>query len=234
MNFFTKPCVTINTILTFGESHLKEAIRYSSSALMAIVMVLITFLTMTWLIASPKYSKFEDYEPIKFTKVADMEKTQPDKPEPPKTPPKQEKTVQPPAAPSIDLTEILEPTPGPRIINGIANPEFSDSSIYAKPNILAPDNTPGSYQGLIVLLPIMPQYPIKQLNNKTEGWVKVEFLVNELGQATQIKVIDAQPKRVFNQATIRAIRKSKFKPLVINGKAVSQTAVQTIEFKLQD
>ncbi|MCF6319767.1 MAG: TonB family protein [Proteobacteria bacterium] len=211
---------------------MRETIRYSSSALIAVVMVLTTFLAMTWLIASPKYNKSMDFDPIEFTKVADMEKTQPDKPEPPKTLPKQQKVEQPPALPKIDITSQVDPDTDAEIPTGIALPKFADFSKFSKP-IMSPNGNPTeANQDLIVLLPVMPQYPIKQLNNKVEGWVKVEFVVNELGNTTQIKVIDANPKRVFNQATIRAIRKSKFKPLRIDGKAVSQTAVQVIEFKL--
>ncbi len=197
-------------------------------------MVLSTFLAMTWLISSPKYNKSLDFESIEFTKVADMEKTQPDKPEPPKTLPKQEKVEQPPALPKIDITSQINPDTDVQVPTGIAPPKFSDFSKFSKPNMSPEGNPTEANQDLIVLLPVMPQYPIKQLNNKVEGWVKVQFVVNELGNATQIKVIEAKPKRVFNQATIRAIRKSKFKPLRIDGKAVSQTAVQVIEFKLNE
>jgi protein TonB len=213
---------------------MRDTIRYSSSALFAIAIVLITFLVMAGLIATPKYTKSVEFEPIVFSKIADQEKTQPNRPEPPKTPPKQQKIKQPPAAPKMDITETPDPTAGTRVITGIAKPKFGSFDKFAKPDILVTGDKPGNNQDLIVLVPIMPQYPIKELNKNIEGWVKVEFIVNEFGKATQIKVLDAQPKRVFDQATIRALRKSKFKPLMVNGKAVSQTAIQTIEFKLEE
>ncbi len=213
---------------------MKEAIRYSSSALTAVVLSLITFLAMTWLIASPKQHKFVSVDPIEFTMIADMEKTEPNKPPQPKTPPKQEQVKKPPAAPQMDISETKDPTPGPRIPKGIGKPKFSEITQWAKPNILPTANQLSTNQDLVALLPILPNYPIKEQRNKIEGWVKVEFVVNEMGQAVNIKVIDAQPKHVFNQETIRAIRKSKFRPLIVDGKAISQTAVQVIEFKLQD
>lgn len=213
---------------------MKETIRYSSSALTAIVLSFFTFLAMTWLITSPKQNKFVSVDPIEFTMVSDMDKIEPEKLNPPKTPPKQEQVNKPPAAPKFDIAEASDPTPGLRVPTGIGKPRFAEITQWAIPNILPTTYKPGTNQGLIALLPILPNYPIKEQRNKVEGWVKVEFVVNELGNAVNIKIIDSKPKHVFNQETIRAIRKSKFKPLIVDGKAISQTAVQVIEFKLQD
>ncbi len=237
MNFLTKPCVTnirFNIILTIGEKHMKEAIRYSSSALTAIVLSFITFLAMTWLINTPKHNKFVSVDPIEFTMIADMDITEPNKPTPPRTPPKQEQVKKPPAAPKFDISEVSDPTPGLRMPTGIGKPKFAEITQWAKPDVFPSTGKPGTSQNLVALLPIMPNYPLKERRNQIEGWVKVEFVVNELGNAVNIKVIDSKPKHVFNQETIRAIRKSKFKPLIIDGKAISQTAVQVIEFKLQE
>lgn len=207
--------------------------RYSSAAITALILSFFTFLGMTLLVTTNKYTKSESFEPIEFSKINDMEKIDPTTPPKPKTPPKQEQVKHPPALPKINITENNNQNRETIIIEGIAKPETASFSTLAKPTILQANNNPDSNHGLIVLLPVMPQYPIKQLNNKIEGWVKVGFVVNELGKATQIKVLDAKPKRVFDQATIRAIRKSKFKPLMINGKAAAQSAIQVIEFKLE-
>ena len=86
---------------------------------------------------------------------------------------------------------------------------------------------------VIQVFPIQPRYPIKQLNNKVEGWVKVEFTVNEFGKVSNIKILDSQPKRVFNDEVKRALLKSKFEPAMVDGHAISQIAVQTVEFKIQ-
>ena len=207
--------------------------RYSSAALTALVLSFFTFLGMTLLITTNTYKKSESFESIEFSKINDMDKIEPIQPSPPRTLPKQEQVKTPPAAPKIDMTETPDPNPGTRIPTGIGKPELTELTNLAKPNVMPTGDKPGLNQGLIALLSVMPNYPVKEQRNKVEGWVTVEFIVNELGNATQIKVIDSQPKRVFDQATIRAIRKSKFKPLRIDGKAVSQTAIQTIEFKIE-
>ena len=65
-----------------------------------------------------------------------------------------------------------------------------------------------------------------------EGWVKLEIQITEAGTVENARVIDAEPKRIFNRAAKQAIIKWKFKPKLVDGKAVSRTATQIIEFNL--
>ena len=65
-----------------------------------------------------------------------------------------------------------------------------------------------------------------------EGWVKVRFTVEPDGSVSSPKVIQSKPPRVFDTAALRAIKKWKFKPKVVNGIAVQQDGTQLIEFKL--
>ena len=52
------------------------------------------------------------------------------------------------------------------------------------------------------------------------------------GSVSSPKVIDSKPPRVFDSSALRAIKKWKFKPKVVNGVAVEQAGSQIIEFKL--
>ena len=65
-----------------------------------------------------------------------------------------------------------------------------------------------------------------------EGWVKVIFTVEPDGSVSSPKVVESKPPRVFDSSALRAIKKWKFKPKVVNGIAVSQDGTQIIEFKL--
>ena len=65
-----------------------------------------------------------------------------------------------------------------------------------------------------------------------EGWVKVKFIVEPDGSVSSPKVVQSKPPRVFDSSALRAIKKWKFKPKVVNGIAVSQDGTQIIEFKL--
>jgi protein TonB len=76
-------------------------------------------------------------------------------------------------------------------------------------------------------------YPRRAALKGIEGWVKLEFTIMPDGSVDDVKVIDAKPRRIFNRAAIKSILRWKFKPRVVNGKAVARRATQTMEFKLQ-
>jgi len=115
-------------------------------------------------------------------------------------------------------------------------PRISNTGVAGGPFMGGMGSGSGVAQGdgeLIPLVKIAPRYPRKAAMNKKEGWVKVEFTVTELGTVADVKVVDAKPRRLFDRAAKKAILKWKFKPRIVDGKAVPRRAVQTIEFKLE-
>lgn len=85
-----------------------------------------------------------------------------------------------------------------------------------------------------VLKRIAPRYPSRALRKKIEGHILVEFLVTKAGdvKGDSLKVIESEPKGVFDKAVLRSIKRWRFKSKVIDGKPVAYKARQRLEFKL--
>ena len=81
---------------------------------------------------------------------------------------------------------------------------------------------------------IDPKYPPQAARDGREGWVRLSFTINEVGGVDDIEVIEAEPKRVFDREARRALRKWKYKPKIVDGKAVKQTNMFVqLDFKLE-
>lgn len=82
---------------------------------------------------------------------------------------------------------------------------------------------------------IEPRYPISAARDGKEGWVKMRFTIDPVGNTTDIEVLDSDPPRVFDREAIRALRKWKYKPKVVDGKAVPQPGIVVqLDFKLDN
>ncbi len=85
---------------------------------------------------------------------------------------------------------------------------------------------------LIAISKKPPKYPKRALRKRTEGWVKVRFVVTVRGTVKEARVVGSSPSGVFDKAALKAVRGWKFKPKKIKGVAVEQLAVQRLQFKL--
>jgi protein TonB len=81
---------------------------------------------------------------------------------------------------------------------------------------------------------INPKYPIEAARDGREGWVKLSFTINEVGGVEDVKVIDAEPKRIFNREAQRALRRWKYRPKIVDGVAVRRPGLEVqLDFKLE-
>lgn len=93
-----------------------------------------------------------------------------------------------------------------------------------------PAGTEEDLTGGRLLSVVQPEYPRYALQHGVVGNVTVEFTVDTNGRTRNIKVIAAEPRRVFDSAAIEAIREWRFEPFKMNGQAVAQDVRQTLDF----
>ncbi|MCC4784818.1 energy transducer TonB [Vibrio splendidus] len=186
------------------------------------------FSFMAWMVdnghqRSPDNSETLSFNMVMVEQEQEVQRRQravPEKPEMPEPPP-EAKTSQSQAEvtplnsmsslPSLDLNTSVDGL-------AINAPTFSDF---------------GSNQQAMPLYRVEPRYPAKALKRGAEGFVTLSFTIDETGRPMDIQVTDANPRRMFEREAIRAMKKYKYQPKVVDGKATPQFGQTfTFEFKL--
>jgi len=83
---------------------------------------------------------------------------------------------------------------------------------------------------------IAPEYPVRALQRRIDGWVLVNFSVNEEGKVDEesIVVIDSEPSGIFERASIRSASQFEFRPRIVNGTPVGVNGLQYVFTYLMD
>ncbi|MHC9509809.1 energy transducer TonB [Kangiella sp. M94] len=106
-------------------------------------------------------------------------------------------------------------------------------------NFTTPIGAPGTPEFLdsrsaLPLYQAQPNYPVGPASQGIEGWVLLQYDVDSSGSLSNIKVVDAQPRRTFDREAIAALKKWKFRPAMDNGNPVSvKGQTVKIEFNLE-
>ena len=204
--------------------------RFFWSSLLGVLVALGLFWLMHTLISGPSNTTRDrdDSVSLDFIQVDQDEienirkRTPPPKPEPPKKPP-------PPPKLSVENQDRPQ-QPMPRIDMPKVNLGISSGQGPYLGNWTAGD--PSAEGDIIPIVQIAPQYPRDAAIKGIEGWVEIEFTIEPDGTVSDPKVIASEPRRVFDRDAIRAIYKWKFKPRIVDGKAVSRRATQRMDFTL--
>jgi TonB family protein len=104
------------------------------------------------------------------------------------------------------------------------------SSARRKADALA---KPQAVRDDMVVKSVSPEYPQKAMRRELEGYVDLNFTVDQAGEVVDVAVVKAEPADMFEDAAMRALKKWKFKPLVIDGEAVSQRLALRMRFAMQ-
>ncbi len=78
-----------------------------------------------------------------------------------------------------------------------------------------------------------PTYPKRASDRGIEGYVELSVLIDQNGYIQQVKVLEAKPPDVFEEAATETVRNWRFTPALYKGEPVSSWARQKITFRLQ-
>ena len=203
--------------------------RFFISVGAGLAVALLLFLFMHFLISGDRrLAKASDQSSVvDFIRVQEDEmtrlkdRTPPRKPPPPKEPPPPPKlkvadTKAPPVRLDMETPRVNVPVStgdGPYIGQWSAGDPAAEGDV-------------------IPIVRIDPQWPREALLNGQDGWVLVEFTILKDGSVAAPRIIESEPRRLFDRNALRAILKWKFKPRIIDGQPVERRATQRIEFEL--
>ena len=89
-----------------------------------------------------------------------------------------------------------------------------------------------SSQQAMPLYRVDPNYPAKARKRRAEGFVIIKFNIDTQGKPIDLEVIDANPKRLFEQEAIKALKQWRYQPKLEFGKAVVQHG-QTVKLEFR-
>lgn len=197
--------------------------RYAGSIAVGVVVTVAVLFTMQALIATAKAEldesgtrHFVDFVRVEQEETIQKKERKARKPTKPDTPP--------PNAPQprVDSVEPVDVS-----VDMVAVPAQTDVSVSK----LGLSSTDGEYLPIVKIAPV---YPWDALNSGIEGHCLVEYTVTAAGTVTDVRVIEAEPKGVFDQTSIDAALKFKYKPRVVAGEAIAVHGVQNLfTYKLE-
>ena len=87
----------------------------------------------------------------------------------------------------------------------------------------------------LAIVRVLPRYPSRALSRGIEGWVLLEFAVDELGLAVNPVVIESEPPGIFDRAATSAVKRWKYRPMIEDGRPRMRPGVrQLISFEIAE
>lgn len=190
-----------------------KAIRFSIATALAAAVTVGLFIIMYTLI-STQDAKIDDDSGIKIEDImlgetqieAQLKEVKPDKPEDPEEPPPELETPQTSDF-DVDTSISVSFAPQADVDIGMGGLSVSD----------------GEYLPIVKVAPI---YPRRAQTRGIQGYCIVEYTVTKNGSIRDPIPVDCQPSGVFDDASVKAALKFKYKPRVVDGEPIEVPGVR--------
>jgi len=88
---------------------------------------------------------------------------------------------------------------------------------------------------MLPIVVVAPTYPSRAAERGVEGYALISLTVTADGIVEDERVVEAEPRGYFERSALQAVQKFKYKPRIINGKAVPVSGVlYKMHFKLAE
>jgi protein TonB len=134
-------------------------------------------------------------------------------------PPKRAKPKQQPPPPEMNMAKNMNPSDAA----GDIAPMINAAAELGKASELS---SGGGDRDLVPLVRVEPDYPPKAKQRGISGWVEFEFTIGPAGTVEDLKILRSSPRGVFDRAVLRAVRRWKYNPQMVDGKPVARPGVQ--------
>jgi len=200
--------------------------RFLVACLIAPIITFALLLFMAGLINQQAHSQKKKQENPYFdlvvnTKDESYESRKRNKPKPPEPKPE----------PIVEQTALIQnqvTAPAMNVDLDIPSLDLSSNvsaMSISMPGIESMDVPTTGITGDVMAMPlyrVQPRYPRKALRLGKQGYVILSFDINEEGRVVNVKIVKAEPRRLFEKEAERALKQWKYKPMLVNGEAVSQ------------
>lgn len=136
------------------------------------------------------------------------------------------------ALPNIDSGISIASAPAPSL-SGLATGASAPAAAPAPAGDASVGQPGGPEQEVMPLNDVRPEYPYRARQRGIEGHIKLAFTITAAGTVENIRVLEAEPRNIFDREARRAAARWRFAPRTENGAAVSREAVKTLHFRLQ-
>ncbi len=134
-----------------------------------------------------------------------------------------------PAPPALAAPTSAAPSPARTAAAESAPPTTAPATV--KTAVAPPQPKSTTLIAPIAIAKVTPEYPPQAKRRNVEGFVELEFVVNELGGAEDIRVVRSEPQGTFDRSAVRALMRWRFKPAERDGKPEVAKTRTTVNFR---